>query len=206
MLGLAAALVFHSKYNGTLFFGVLLVACLYNATARRVFIERRALVSAAIFIVLTAPAMVWAYVNRTEVESTFGKYRFDTQNNSAFVEALDAFGSSLSSVVVFVALAAAHRLWKTRKFRFALSGVDAPKFRLLGAYGATFFVLTVAVAVAMDVGEVGRRWIIPGTLFIAVFGGLLAAQIVPKAGRAATLGLLVVYWVGVNVWLLLRYL
>ena len=40
LLGLSAALVFHSKYNGLLFFIILLITCAYNGTARRVFLDK----------------------------------------------------------------------------------------------------------------------------------------------------------------------
>ena len=204
LLGLSAALVFHTKYNGLLFFIILLITCAYNGTARRVFLDKGALISAAILVALAAPAMVWGYLNRSEVTGTFGKYRFDSADQSPFVEALDAYGSSITSVVIVVAIAFAYKIWQDRSVRIVLVGIEPEKFRLLGIYCLTFFVASILVAMAMNVGEVGRRWVIPGTMFMAVFGGLLAGQVLPKTARPVLLTVLAAYWVVVNVWLLLR--
>ena len=204
LLGLSAALVFHSKYNGMLLFFILLAACAYDATARRVFLDRRALVSAAILAALAAPALIWGYLNPSKVTGTFGKYHFDTADRSPFVEALDAYGSSITSVIVVVAIALAYRLWRDRALRFGSPGVDPEKMRLLGRYCLTFFVVSIIAAMALNVGEVGRRWVFPGTMFMAIFGGLLAGQILPKAARPVLLAALAGYWLAVNIWLLLR--
>jgi hypothetical protein len=41
-------------------------------------------------------------------------------------------------------------------------------------------------------------------MFMAIFGGLLAGQVLPKTARPVLLTVLAVYWVVVNGWLLLR--
>lgn len=203
LFGLSAALVFHSKYNGTLYVIIVLAMCLYDASARKILMDRRALISAALFLALAAPAVVWGYLNQDAVRGTFGKYKFNAEHSSPFVEAIDAYTSSLTSVAIFVMLALAPRL-VTRDFRIELSDVARDKFAFLGKYCLTFFLGTIIVAMAMDVGDVARRWVIPGTLFMAMYGGLLAAQVVSPRARSIWLTLMVVYWVGVNVWVFLR--
>jgi len=201
--GLAAALVFNAKYNGVLYFAVLLAIALYNQTARRIMIHRGALLSLAIFTALAAPSVIWGYFNQAEVVSTFEKYKFGDADKSAFIESLDVYFASLATVGVFLVVAVGHRL-RTRNLPIRLSGVSAEKLTMLGVYGLTFAIATVAVATAMYVGVVSRRWVIPGTLFIAVYGGLIGARIFPDRARSVALALIVLYWALVNIWLVLR--
>ncbi|MGD1868649.1 MAG: glycosyltransferase family 39 protein [Neomegalonema sp.] len=201
-LGLTIALIFNSKYNGILMPAVIGVMAAFDAVARKIVLDTRILISLAVAAALCAPALIWNYFNRQVVENSFGKYRFGADSSTSIIELLDAYRTDLD--IGFILLVVVFGYWllagREQRAPFAAS----PEMRFLGNYALVSFALAVTIVLVAQAGRVNERWIIPGTMFLAVLIGVACAALLRPGERLLLLSAFVVYWTANQGWVFVR--
>ncbi|MEM1422220.1 MAG: glycosyltransferase family 39 protein [Pseudomonadota bacterium] len=202
-LGLTIALIFNSKYNGILMPAVVSLMAAFDATARRIVVDARYVAALAIAFVFCAPAVIWNYVNRQVVENTFGKYRFGADSWTSLSQLLDAYRTDLDIGLILLTVVAV--FWLIRGRPPVAPFASSPGWRFLLNYAITFFVIALAIVLVAQAGRVNERWIIPGTMFLAVLIGVACAALLRPGERLLLLSAFVVYWTANQVWVFVRY-
>ncbi|TVQ53799.1 MAG: hypothetical protein EA355_12750 [Rhodobacteraceae bacterium] len=194
-LGVALALLPHTKFNaGALFFCLLLTAAI-DPTARRLVQDRRFRLAAGVFAASAAMLAALALGNRELVEAESAKYAFGASPREVSI----AFAGGALGALRAAILAAAILLALGLRFRGdGLIAEERATIRSTMTCAVVFFVLAGVVALATSAGVVRWRWLMPGTLFAGMSMVALAASRLAPRARVATLAAICVFWTAVT--------
>ena len=197
LFGVSAAFLFHSKYNATLFFLLLFVLTAFDRTTRQVMFDRKIFVSLFLFLLALLPVVLWTSSNGGDIAATQSKYSFGAGGDGfagpayGALKLFEAIADSLKYVLVFGLIGFFMR-------DKAKAKEDHKLITTLIKYSFLFVAIALMAAMITEVGEVKRRWLIPGLYFVAIATLLWVSHKINEEKRQIYFLILCVFWIGSN--------
>lgn len=183
LFGIGIGFGLQSKYNYLIFLAVLVAGVFANRDMRRLFLDRRTLITVAISLLLAAPHYYWLWQQRTLL-SAIAKDRFNPGGPSHTPFDLAGIGETVMAVINFILPLALFylllfpRAWGPAGMRAA---PNSRHRRLLDFVIAGIVLLTLAGVIAFGAVRVRTHYMFLLILFpIAFLARVQAAGITPR--------------------------